>query len=171
MARLLFAVALLIGGPGVSALQRSTNPPSATTDHALLRIVAVQILPAGRNAASAEPPPATPDTLYQLRVRIRNNGSEPASDLSFQVSVSGQRLAPYLNHNFRTDLPPGKETDVQLYNFWSSETGRPFPADSRLVVEVRLTGARWMGAGDKKPSDVQPLPAPFTVTLTSKKAS
>jgi hypothetical protein len=104
-------------------------------------------------------------------VRIRNSGTEAASDLTFEVTVSGQRLAPYLNHTFRTDLQPGKETDVQLYNFWSSEAGRPFPKDGRLVVEVRLTGARWVSqrAGNTSARDVQPLPSAMSVTLTGQK--
>ena len=169
MSGVFFAIAVLFGELVTANSQKATSP--APTDRALLQIVAVEVSPAGRKAPSTEPATSAPDTLYRLRVRIGNKGSEPASNLTFQVTVNGQRLAPYVNHTYRTDLPHGKETDVPLYNFWSSESGRPFPADGRLVVEVRLTGARWMGAGDKKPSDVQPLPAPFVVTLTSKKAS
>ena len=83
------------------------------------------------------------------------------------MTVNGQRLASYINHNFRTTLQPGKETDVPLYNFWSSEAGRPYPGDGRLVIDVRLIGARWV---DPRSTDlgamVDPLPAPFSVTLT-----
>ena len=168
MTLMLLALAVLAGEPAAAALQGSQKP---ATNSSLLQIVAVDVSLAGRKTAAAGPPQATPDTLYQLRVRIGNKGSEPASNLSFQVTLNGQRLAVYVNHLYRTDLAPGKETEVRLYNFWSSETGRPFPADGRLVVEVRLTGARWMGAGDKKATDVQPLPAPVTVTLSSRKTS
>jgi len=83
-------------------------------------------------AVDVEPKQTAPDVLHKLRVRIRNDGSDPVSDLMFQVTVNGQRLAVYLNHVFTPDLVPGKETEVQLYNFWSSETGRPFPKDGRL---------------------------------------
>jgi hypothetical protein len=134
---------------------------------AALQIVAVDVALSGRGGKPMEPAVALPDTLYALRVRIRNSGTDPANDLSFQVSVSGQRLATYLNHSFKTELPPGRETDVQLYHFWSSETGRAFPKDGRLVVEVQLTGARWIsqtGAG----RDVQPLPPALAVTLSAR---
>lgn len=102
-------------------------------------------------------------------MEIRNSGSEPASHLTFQVTVNGQRLAPYLNHTWVTELQPGRETEIQLYNFWSSESGRPFPKDGRLVVEVRLTGARWMQAGNRAGREVQPLPPPLSATLTTRK--
>ena len=125
-----------------------------------LRLVAIDVQPAQ----------AAPDTLCRLKVRIRNDGSESASDLMFQVTVNGQRLAVYLNHVFTPDLTPGKETEVQLYNFWSSETGRPFPKDGQLLVAVQLTSARWRpkGAGAVA-RDVKPLPAAVSVTLAPRK--
>jgi hypothetical protein len=138
---------------------QTSGASSAPPDRPLLQIVAVDI----------DPKPTAPDVLHKLRIRIRNTGPEPASDLTFQVSVSGQRLAPYVNHAFRIDLSPGKETDVPLYNFWSSEAGRAFPKDGRLVVAVQLTGARWMGKQGAR--DVKPLPSPMTVTLTTRKGS
>ena len=165
MSLVLLAVAILTAEPA-ALFQGSVKTQQSGADRSPLQIVAVEVSRAGRGAATAETA-ATPDTLYRLRVKIRNNGSEPASDFSFQVTVSGQRLAPYVNHTFRSDVAPGKETEIQLYNFWSSESGRLFPADGRLVVEVRLTSARWMAA-NKKPVDVQPLPAPFAVTLSRK---
>jgi len=171
MSFLLLAAAVLAAQPATGFAQGSTNQVTPGADRALLKIVAVEVLPAGAKAPATVPPPAAPDTLYRLRVKLRNNGTEPASYLAFQVTVSGRRLAPYINHTFMTPLPPGAETDVPLYNFWSSEAGRPFPSDGRLVVEVRLTGARWTGTGAKQPSDVQPLPAPFVVTLTAKKGT
>jgi len=120
-------------------------------------------------AVDVEPKQTAPDVLHKLRVRIRNDGSDPVSDLMFQVTVNGQRLAVYLNHVFTPDLVPGKETEVQLYNFWSSETGRPFPKDGRLVVEVQLTAARNRPKGEA-PRDVKPLPAAVSVTLTPRKS-
>jgi len=133
---------------------------AAAEDKSLLRIVAVDVQPANPR----------PDTLCKLRVRIRNSGTQSASDLSFQVTINGQRLATYVNHTFRTLLAAGKETEQPLYNFWSSETGRPYPSDGRLVLEVRLTGARWVDArstnAETLAGPVEPLPAPFSVTLT-----
>jgi hypothetical protein len=40
-------------------------------------------------------------------------------------------------------LPPEEVTEVRLYNFWTTETGRPAPADGRLAVAVELTEAHW----------------------------
>lgn len=142
------------------AQQAGADRPPSSADRSLLRIVAVDVQPATPG----------PDTLCKLRVRFRNSGTAAASDLSFQVTVNGQRLATYLNWTTRSTLDPGKETDLPLYNFWSSETGRPYPRDGRLVIEVRLTGARWVAPGSTNAATlagpVQPLPAPFAVTLT-----
>jgi len=160
------------GGPlvlfflGMFALAGAQAPPtppdraSFSTSHSLLTIVAVDVAPAKPG----------PDTLCKLRVRIRNAGTTSASDLSFQVTVNGKRLGNFLNHTFWTPLAPGKETEVPLFNFWSSEYSRPYPTDGRLVIDVRVTGARWAAPGSTTTAtladSVQPLPAPFTVTVT-----
>ena len=33
---------------------------------------------------------------------------------------------------------------IRLHDFWSSETGRPFPKDGKLDVEVTLREATWV---------------------------
>ncbi len=86
------------------------------------------------------------------------------------MTVSGQRLAPYLNHVFLIALEPGKETEVPLYNFWTSESGRPFPKDGRLVVDVRLTGASWSAKGRSAAPGITPMPPPVAVTLVPRRA-
>jgi hypothetical protein len=141
----------------VCAAQADADRPPPFSDRSVLRIVAVDV----------QPPNPGPDTLCRLRVRLRNSSKEPASDLSFRVTINGQRLANYVNHTFRTTLEPGKDTDLPLYNFWSSEAGRPYPSDGRLVIEVRVIGARWLDPRSKNPGGtVEPLPPPFSVTLT-----
>jgi hypothetical protein len=61
-----------------------------------------------------------------------------------------------------------------LFNFWSSEYGRPYPNDGRLVIEVRVTGARWVAPGSTNTGTlagpVDPLPAPLSVTLSPRAA-
>ena len=84
-----------------------------------------------------------PDTLCQLQVTLRNAGDKPASELAFTVKVNGQELPVYRQHLFMMRLDPGKSTDLRLFNFWSSETSRPAPADGRYVVEVSLDASRW----------------------------
>ena len=108
MSFLLLAAAVLAAQPATGFAQGSTNQVTPGADRALLKIVAVEVLPAGAKAPATVPPPAAPDTLYRLRVKLRNNGTEPASYLAFQVTVSGRRLAPYINHTFMTPLPPGR---------------------------------------------------------------
>jgi hypothetical protein len=153
---LLGAVAL---GTAVASAA-AADQPASSANRSQLTIVAVDVKPAQPG----------PDTLCRLHVRLRNAGRDAASDLSFQISVNGQRLAPYLNHTFRSFVAPGKETDLPLFNFWSSEYGRPYPNDGRLVIEVRVTGARWVAAGSTNTGTlagpVDPLPAPLSVTLT-----
>jgi hypothetical protein len=147
----MFAAASLGGA------QRDADQLPPFSDSSPLTIVAVNV----------EPPNPGPDTLCKLQVRIRNGGKAPASDLSFRVTVNNQRLASYVNHTFRVALAPGRDTEVPLYNFWSSETGRAYPPDGRLVVEVRLIGGRWVAESGSKTSTgaVEPLPAPLSVTL------
>ena len=140
--------------------QLPPNGPASSTDRSRLAIVAVDVQPAHPG----------PNTLCHLRVRIRNAGPALASDLSFQVTVNGKLLGNFLNHTFRIPLEAGKETEVPLFNFWSSEYSRPYPSDGRLIIEVRLTGARWAAPGSTNVATladpVQPLPAPLAVTLT-----
>jgi hypothetical protein len=92
---------------------------------------------------TVSPPQPGPDTLCQLHVTLRNAGDKPASELAFTVKVNGRELPVYEQHLFMMRLDPGKSTDLRLFNFWSSESGRPAPADGKYVVEVSLDAARW----------------------------
>lgn len=122
----------------------------------LLRaLLLVLLLPVA--AAAGEAPPALltlervavtptdpgPDTLCQLRVTLRNQGTQPASELAFEVRVNGQDLPVYQRHLFMQRLDPGASTEVRLFNFWSTETGRPAPASGKYEVQVALLAARW----------------------------
>ena len=86
------------------------------------------------------------------------------------MTVNGKRLGNFINHTFMSTLDAGKETDVPLFNFWSSEYSRPYPSDGRLIIEVGLIGARWVAPGATNAATlagpVQPLPSSFSVTLT-----
>lgn len=89
--------------------------------------------------------PATPGpgTLVQLKVDIANAGEKIASQLAFRVTINGQDLPVYGNQIFMQALPPGKTTEVRLYNFWTTETFRPLAADKKLNLEVALVEAHW----------------------------
>lgn len=89
--------------------------------------------------------PANPgaDTLCQLRVEVANKGDHIASQLAFTVKINGQELPVYRNQLFMQRIDPGKTSTVRLYNFWTTETGRPAPADGKYRVEVTLREAKW----------------------------
>jgi hypothetical protein len=93
---------------------------------------------------TVEPAAPAAETLCRLRVEIRNSGARPASYLVFRVRVGGHELPVYGKLVTLQALPAGAATEVRLYNFWSSESGRPFPADGNLTVEVALLEARWV---------------------------
>ncbi len=131
------------------------------TAAALLALVIVASWVAAPSAAQAPPPaaglaieevviePAAPTatTLCRLRVKLKNDGDKPASMLRFKVTVAGHELPVYRNQMFLQPLAAGKVTELKLYNFWASETGRPAPPDGKMTVEVTLAEAPWMKVG------------------------
>lgn len=146
--------ALLVPPPSPAA-----EPPKPPTPP--LAIVAVTATPADAGA----------DTLCQLRVDVANKGDRIASELAFAVKVNGQDLPVYRNQLFMQRLDPGKTTTVRLYNFWTTETGRPAPADGKYRIEVTLLNAKWYeialkdNVEDWTPRD--PIPnLPTTATTT-----
>jgi len=95
-------------------------------------------------AVQVDPAHPGPDTLCKLKVTIRNSGDKIASQLAFTVTVGGHELPVYGNQLFMVPLRPGESTDIDLYNFWSTETSRPAPAGNELDVRVELREAEWM---------------------------
>ena len=92
-----------------------------------------------------EPSDPGPDTLCRLRVTIQNDGDEIASQLGFSVKLNGQELSVYGNQLFMFPVPAKGEGEIQLYNFWTTETSRPeMPANGKFEVEVTLREAQWM---------------------------
>ena len=89
--------------------------------------------------------PATPaaDTLCRLKVKLHNHDDKIGSQLGFDVTVNGVELIVYRNQLFMYPLEPGETAELALYNFWSTESSRPMPADGKLEVEVTLREARW----------------------------
>jgi hypothetical protein len=90
--------------------------------------------------------PANPglDTLCQLRVKVRNGGTRKASSLAFAVRINGAPLAVYKHQVYLQVIDPGATAEVRLFNFWTTETGRPLPKDGPLRLEVALAEARWV---------------------------
>ena len=111
-----------------------------------LPVFAQQETPSGLTLEAIQVDPAEPgpDTLCKLKVSIRNDGDQIASQLAFAVTVGGHELPVYGNQLFMVALRPGESTEIDLYNFWSTETSRPAPAGNELDVRVELREAEWM---------------------------
>jgi hypothetical protein len=123
-----------------------------------------------------EPSAPATDTLCKLTVTLVNGGDRTVSQLDFKVEINGQELPVYRNQLFMFPLAPGESTEVPLYNFWSTETSRPRPADDKLTIAVTLSAAQWMEISNdedvevwKPLGPVQGLPASKSLTLTMSK--
>jgi hypothetical protein len=123
------------------------------------------------------PPSPGPDTLCHLTVTLKNLGDRPASALEFTVKVGSAALPAYRDRLFLEAVEPGASRQVRLFNFWSTETGRPAPANGKLAVEVTLTAASWMKRETKNGATVWTpagavagLPTAKSVTLGMAKA-
>jgi hypothetical protein len=129
-------------------------------------------------AIQVEPASPSPDTLCHLTVAVKNTGERPASALEMAVKVGGRELPAYRSRVFLMPVEPGATRQVRLFNFWSSEAGRPAPADGKLTVEVTLAKASWMqretqaGAMVWTPAGPVPgLPSAKSVTVALAKAT
>ena len=113
-------------------------------------------------AVTVEPANPGPETLCKLSVKLNNGTARPVTLLVFRVRVNGQELAVYKNHVYMALLDSGKTQTLHLYNFWSTESGRPAPTDGFLTVEVTLVEARY---ADGKQEAVAGLPSSASVRL------
>ncbi|MFL6234569.1 MAG: hypothetical protein ACJ76N_15665 [Thermoanaerobaculia bacterium] len=152
---LLFAVLL-----GMSLAVRAEAPKPALT----------------LEAVKVEPASPRPDTLCHLAVTVRNAGAQAASSLEFVVKVNGQELAAYKKRLYLIPVEPGATREIRLFNFWSTEAGRPAPANGKLNVEVTLARASWVRKGARDGAEVwtpagqvEGLPASKNVSLTMAK--
>ena len=75
---------------------------------------------------------------------MRNSGDRAVYSFGFDVELNGRALPVYEKQLFLQVIEAGESAEVALYNFWTSETGRPAPEDGRLEVVVRLREARWV---------------------------
>ncbi len=127
-------------------------------------------------AVTVEPASPAADTLCKLTVTVKNHGSETASQLDFKVKINDAALPVYRNQLFMFPLEAGKSSDIKLYNFWSTETSRPFPKDGKMTVEVSLVGAQWTRVSMEEDVEVweplgavEGLPHAKSVTLEMKR--
>jgi len=122
--------------------------------------------------------PASPgaETLCRLSATISNGGSRAAYSFGFDVELNGRPLPVYEKQLFLQVIEAGQSEEVALFNFWTSETGRPAPADGELEVLVRLREARWVEVSEVEEDgetvevwtpvgDVSGLPRSLSLTL------
>jgi len=144
--------------------------------------------PAGKPASPASPlalasveiRPANPgpDTLCQLRVKLKNGGARKVSVLAFTVRINGEPIPVYKRQIYLQTVDAGATAEIRLYNFWTTETHRPLPKDGQLRVEVALDEARWVevkteaGAEVTTPGDKVPgLPVQASLAVPLKAAA
>ncbi|MYA08982.1 MAG: hypothetical protein F4060_13820 [Holophagales bacterium] len=117
------------------------------------------LLPVALSSAADEPEvvftgfevtPAAPgpETLCRLVATIDNRASRAVYSFGFDVELNGRALPVYEQQLFLQVIEAGESAEVALYNFWTSEQGRPAPADGKLEVVVRLREARWVEVTD-----------------------
>ena len=109
----------------IAAVEPGESPP--------LRIEQVEITPN----------PAAADTLCKVWVTVRNDGMHYASAFQFKITVTDQVLPVYGNHRFLVPVPPGESRRIRLFNFWTSESSRPYPSSGELQIVVTLEQAGW----------------------------
>lgn len=105
------------------------------------------------DALTVTPEKPSVDMLCQLRVKVRNTSNRTITALAFTVTVAGQELAVYRNQLYLQAFPPGATTELRLYNFWTSETGRPAPPDGKLPIRVTLREAQFVTVGKAENGD------------------
>ena len=96
------------------------------------------------DAVRVDPASPGPNTLCRLTVTLRNTGDRPASALELTVKLNGRPLPAYKDRIYMHAVEPGAAREIRLFNFWSTETGRPAPADGKLALEVTLNRAAWV---------------------------
>lgn len=121
-----------VGWSLVLALGAGAQVPEGAT--APLEVESIVIVP--------DPPAA--ETLCKLRVRIRNGSDKAISGLELRVALGGQELAVYRNQLFMDLLAARATTEIELFNFWTTESARPALADGKLRLEVSLERASWL---------------------------
>jgi len=112
------------------------------------------------DAVKVTPEKPGAETLCRLTVTLHNRGERAMTAFGFDVTVAGHPLPVYDNQLFLKALGPDETVDLALYNFWTSETGRPAPADGKMAVEIALREARWLTTGEEDGAEVWKLEGP-----------
>lgn len=136
------ALALCLSA-AASAADSPASPP-------LLEVESVAVTPAN---------PSVGD-LLTLRASVRNHADEPASHLSFRVTVGGEPLEVYRDRLDLVHLAPGEVTEVQLYNVDGDPRACRGCGDGPVRIEVELVAARWLTADRDEEGKATAAPVP-----------
>jgi hypothetical protein len=128
----------------LAPLLLASLPARAETAKPVITIESVKVEPAAPRA----------DTLCHLTITLKNAGAQPASGLEFVVKVNGKALPAYDKRLYLVAVEPGATRELHLFNFWSTETGRPAPTDGKLNVEVTLAHASWVRKAPRDGAEV-----------------
>lgn len=149
VAFLVFCTAGLLKAPVVRAQE-----PDAPSSEAPAERPKKAESPLNLLSVAVTPDSPTAETLCRLALELTNMGDRPVSALRFEVEVGGVSLPVYGNQLFMERIDAGEgepaSTEVQLYNFWASETGRPAPVNGKLPVKVTLVEARWLSVSSEE---------------------
>lgn len=124
----------VVAAAGAFALAAQEPPPEKEESGPLLTLEEVKIEPSAPGV----------DTLCQLRVKLKSSAGKTATAFDFGVSIGGSPLEVYERQLFLDAVEGGESREIRLYNFWTTETGRPAPADGKLRLAVTLREAQWV---------------------------
>ena len=95
----------------------------------------------------------SPGTLCNLKVKLRNRGTQKASSFGFGVKINGQGMTLYDKMLYMEAVDAGNTGEIALSSFYSTEPGGPLPKDGKVTVDVTLKQAQWVEI--KKEGDTQ----------------
>jgi len=138
------AVSLALVTAVVQAQKNEKPEPSITIEEVIIMVS--QGKPIGAEGVS-------PGTLCNLKVKLRNRGTQKASTFGFAVKINAQEMMVYDKALYMRLVDPGTTSEIVLHNFYSTEPGASPPKDGKLTVEVTLKQAQWVEI--KKESNVE----------------
>jgi len=94
--------------------------------------------PVSIEAVTVEPQSPAPGALCRLSVKLKNAGSQTATNFRFQVKTGGQEQSVYKVEVYAVNVEAGTSGKVDLHTFWV-----PPAARGSYAVEVTLTEAQW----------------------------
>jgi len=90
------------------------------------------------------PEDISPGTLCNLKVKLRNLGTQKASTFGFGLKINGKEMTVHDKMLCMQTVDPGTTGEITLSNFYSTEPGGELPKDGKVTVEVTLKQAQWV---------------------------